>query len=128
MLTALALLFLSFASCIVGLWSRALLLDFGIIRGFEAGLWACVVVAVLYAAAQIYYRVLLLIIRPTKAVSLDVCDLLSHGAALILLPSLFGFQFEIPYPSILLLEPLAHFAVFALVLLVFRLMSFFAAV
>lgn len=128
MLTALALLFLSFASCIVGLWSRALLLDFGIIRGFEAGLWACVVVAVLYAAAQIYYRVLLLIIRPTKAVSLDVCDLLSHGAALILLPSLFGFQFEIPYPSIQKLEPLAHFAVFALVLLVFRLMSFFAAV
>lgn len=128
MLTVANLFILALASGIMGLWGRALLLDFGIIKGFDAGLWACVVIAAVYGASQMLYRALLLLIRPTRAVSFDVSDMLSHASALVLLPSLLGFRFHIPYPTLEKLEPLAHLAVFGVLLVFFRLMTFFAAV
>lgn len=128
MLTAITLFMLGLASGIVGLWGRALLLDLGIIKGFDAGLWACIVIAAVYGASQILYRALLLLIKPTRAVSFDVSDILSHASALVLLPSLFGFHFHIPYPTLERLEPLIHLAVFGILLVFFRLMTFFAAV
>lgn len=128
MLTALSLFTLGLASSILGLWGRAMLLDLGIIKGFEAGLWACAVIATLYAVSQVLFRALLLLMKPTRSVSLDVSDILSHASALILLPSLLGFRFTIPYPTLERVEPLAHLAVFGVLLLVFRLMTFFAAI
>ena len=128
MLTAASLFTLSVASSILGLWGRALLLDLGIIQGFDAGLWACAVIATLYAASQLSFRALLLLMKPTRSVSLDVSDMLSHLSALVLVPSLLGFRITLPYPTLERVEPLMHLAVFGVLLVFFRLMTFFAAV
>jgi|GEM_PF-773887 len=128
MLTALSLFTVSLASSILGLWGRALLLDLGIIKGFEAGLWACAVIATLYAASQVSFRALLLLLKPTRVVSLDVTDILSHLSALVLVPSLLGFRFTLPYPTLERVEPLVHLAVFGALFVFFRLMTFFAVI
>ena len=128
MITVINLLVLSLSSAMVGLFGRALLLDLGIIRGFHAGIWACVVIASVFALSQLLFRVFLLLLKPTRAISLDVSEILAYASALVLVPSLLGVRFPVPYETLEKLEPLAHAAVFAVLFGLFRLMSFFAAV
>ena len=128
MMTVLNLLVLGLSSGILGLFGRALLLDLGIIRGFYAGIWACVTIAAVFAASQVLFRLFLVLIKPTRAISLDISEILAYASSLLLVPSLFGFRVSVPYETLESLEPLAHAAVFALVFGIFRLMSFFAAV
>ncbi len=127
-MTVLNLLVLGLSSGILGLFGRALLLDLGIIRGFYAGIWACVTIAAVFAASQVLFRLFLVLIKPTRAISLDISEILAYASSLLLVPSLFGFRVSVPYETLESLEPLAHAAVFALVFGIFRLMSFFAAV
>ena len=128
MLMALNILMLGISSGILGLWMRAFLLDLGIIQGFEAGLWACAVIAAFYAASQLLFRTFLMLLKPTRAVSVDVSEIGAYVSAVVLVPSLLGFRFNLPYASLKPLEPLIHLGVFGALFATFRLMTFFAAV
>lgn len=126
MLSAINVLALALASGIVGLWVRGFLLDLGIIQDFNAGLWACAFFAAAFAAGQLLYRAVLLLLKPTRAISFTVSDILSNVCALILVPSLVGLRITLPYAVLQPFEPLLHVAVFGILLLFFRLMTFFA--
>ncbi len=128
MIMVLNLIVLSLSSAIIGLFGRGLLLDLNIIKGFDAGIWACITIAVLFALSQLLFRLFLSLVKPTRAVSLDVSEILAYATALVLVPSLLGFSLPVPYETLEKLEPLAHAGVFAVIFSVFRLMSFFAAV
>ena len=128
MATAVYLAALGVASGLVGLWCRRLLAELGMIHGFEAALWTTAFIATAYIASQAVFRAVVMLFKPTRAPSLNITEILSQCAALLLAPSLAGFVIPIPYTSLQRVEPLFHLAVFAAVHGVFKLMAFFAAV
>ncbi len=128
MLSALHVLSLGIASALIGVWSQGLLVSLGLRLGFDSRLWISLLLACIYAAAQLSFHAALSLLKPTRARSFYVCDILSQCAAIALVPSLLGLTLPLPHASLQRIEPLIHGGCFAAVHAFFKLMTFFAAV
>ena len=128
MATAIYFMSLGAASGLVGLWCRRLLATLGLIHGFEASLWAAAFIAVAFVTTQTLFRAFIMLLKPVRARSFTLSEIASETVALLLVPSLLGFSFPLPYATLQQVEPFFHFGVFAAIHCFFKLMAFYAAV
>jgi hypothetical protein len=128
MATAVYFMSLGLASGVVGLWCRRLLASFGFLHGFEATLWVVAFIAVAYLATQTSFRAAIMLLKPVRARSFTITEILSESAALLLVPSLAGIVLPLPNATLQKVEPFFHFGIFVGLHCFFKLMSFFAAV
>lgn len=124
---ALYLVTLTASAGIVGLFVREVLNAFGLIPTFSAGLIIVVSAAFAYAALQALYFGLLRLVEPTTSWGPYLTEMLSHLAALLLLPYIAGIAVDWPHPMIERLEPLAYFGAFGAVHVFFKLASFYGS-
>ena len=127
---AMAIYFMSLgvASGLVGLWCRRLLASLGLIHGFEASLWAAAFIAVAFITTQTLFRAAIMLLKPVRARSFTITEILSEASALLLVPSLIGLSLPLPYSTLQKVEPFFHFGAFAGIHCFFKLMAFYAAV
>ncbi len=128
MATAVYFMSLGLASGLVGLWCRRLLASLGLIHGFEATIWIAAFIAVAYLATQTTFRAAIMLLKPVRARSFTITEILSESTALLLLPSLAGLSLPLPYATLQKMEPFFHVGIFAAFHCFFKLMAFFAAV
>lgn len=131
MANAVQILLIFLASVLVGLWGCGMLMDTGLLHGFEAEAAVAVCIAAAYALVQCLFHGGTLLLKPARGAGVLIAESLSQLSALILILSL--AHVRLPLPSAAsslpaLVTPLLYFALFAGLHLFFKLMFFFAAV
>jgi len=127
MFIGLYLLALAGSAACVGVFVHQVLAEQGYAAGFAASVWLTTGVASAYIAAQFAFMGLLGLVKPAKGGKVAAAEMLSLGAAVILVPYLSGA--EIPWPDPLLerAAPLVFLGLFASIHVALKLVSFFAA-
>lgn len=117
---------LALAAGLSGIAGRMLLADMGLAPTFAAGAAAALVVAALFAAAQLAYLALLQLLYPWRGGAPYVTESLSNLAALVLVPVLAGLQVPLPHAALREVELFLWLGVFAGLHAAFKLLTLFA--
>jgi hypothetical protein len=124
---SLYLVSLTASSGLVGIYIQRILASAGYAPDFQVGVTLAVGFAAAFAASQLLYVALVQLLKATKAKSFYITESLSQAAAVLLLPELIGKDIAWPIPALETVQPFIFLGLFAAVHMVFKFMSFFAA-
>lgn len=118
---------LTLGAALFGLFSYESLYDAGLIPNLTARVGLTLAAAAGYCSVQFLYMTALRVLKPTRQGGPLLAEALSQLAALIFVPALLDYTIEWPREILYKLEPLLYLAVFGVLHVFFKLMSFFAA-
>jgi arylsulfatase A-like enzyme len=123
---AVYLLTLAVSAGVVGVFFRTLLADAGYIPEFQAGVAFALGAASAYIAVELLFMTVIRFIWPTRSHLPLVGDCVSHGAVVVLLPSLLGVAIDWPHPILERVAPLLFFGAFVAFHVLLKLLSLYA--